>query len=526
MKFKKVHTEASAFFAAVVLVCLILSGCASTKVPQCFSEQPVVQVPYKNVIFDYDAAGKTKITEKEMEEDLEIIRYLLQYGYCGYQEAVSKGFDLDKVINDIRERSLAEKDFEGKVNSNTFNYICSLVMAENLPLNDTHLGFSGRSVVSKRSICYTNIFFEKKGDEYFVCKSDVPEITEGMKYTGNVENLFVYFEQEKKLYRFAAITKKAVKTVSISLDGEKYYSKIIEKKYPATISAKGGVRVTDKSLYCSMADCTFNYGNKTYGKAGAKSYEKLLAKAKENAHDKANIIFDLRTNSGGRYEYCAGLLTSVFFPKAGDLTNDYKELFEKNFSDNTFDVISPVTMQLWDYGKSISPEFYEKFYSEAYRNKKDSKSSAMKKYPCWYLEPVDFSYLQISEFPQSWFKGDVYVLMDMYTASAAEYFIAMLYELENPNIRIHLIGENSHGAVNYVEVSDFVIPNSNGWIHLPQTYCESKVFKENPNFAGESLGWTPELWTTNDNLLNSLIQITGDKDLEKALDGLNKKMLQ
>ena len=124
------------------------------------------------------------------------------------------------------------------------------------------------------------------------------------------------------------------------------------------------------------------------------------------------------------------------------------------------------------------------------------------------------------------YSGDIYVLTDKYSASCSEYSLAILYALsKNSDIKIHHIGENTRGAIFYIDPSTFVTPNSGAWMVLPTGRNYSDAFNH-PDFHGEGYGWFPEYWVTQYNLLNTLCNLIDDKELEKALQGLEKWQLQ
>ena len=86
------------------------------------------------------------------------------------------------------------------------------------------------------------------------------------------------------------------------------------------------------------------------------------------------------------------------------------------------------------------------------------------------------------------------------------------------------LGENSNGAVYYVNPRSFVTPYSGLWFYMPTNKSEPRIFNH-PSFKGEGLGWHPEYWVTKYNLANTLTNLIEDPELPQMLVGLEKNHL-
>ena len=96
---------------------------------------------------------------------------------------------------------------------------------------------------------------------------------------------------------------------------------------------------------------------------------------------------------------------------------------------------------------------------------------------------------------------------------------------EKADVKIHHIGENTQGAVFYINPHSKVLPNSGLWLYIPSARSRSGAF-DYPGFHGEGYGWFPEYWVTHYNLLNTLNNLIDDPELGTALQGLEKWQLQ
>jgi hypothetical protein len=179
---------------------------------------------------------------------------------------------------------------------------------------------------------------------------------------------------------------------------------------------------------------------------------------------------------------------------------------------------------------------FDKIEEDTYKEfKKTTKKYAIRNlfFPEREVFPINFAqWNPLSDSPSPDFKGNIYVLTNHNSASCSEYTIAYLKLIEEiantstasdiPQIRLYHIGENTNGAVSYFNPMVYNLPNSGIQLYFPSAYCPPF---DNPAFKGEGCGWHPDYWTTNRNLLNTLIQLTGDKELKDTLAGLDKRML-
>ena len=127
--------------------------------------------------------------------------------------------------------------------------------------------------------------------------------------------------------------------------------------------------------------------------------------------------------------------------------------------------------------------------------------------------------------PPTNFSGTIYILTDRYSASCSEYTMGVAYKLaEKLDFNVVHLGDNSNGAVYYVNPRSFVTPYSGLWFYMPTNKSEPRIFNH-PSFKGEGLGWHPEYWVTKYNLANTLTNLIEDPELPQMLVGLEKNHL-
>ncbi len=128
--------------------------------------------------------------------------------------------------------------------------------------------------------------------------------------------------------------------------------------------------------------------------------------------------------------------------------------------------------------------------------------------------------------PEPDFKCDIYILINRNSASCSEYSIALAYEFEKfDGIEVHLIGENTCGAVSFVNPRTIALPKSGYWFYMPTALnLDSEAFRH-PNYHGEGNGWYPEYWVTSFQIMSVLQNMIDDPDLAEALKGIERRHL-
>src|SRR5574344_1845096 len=121
-------------------------------------------------------------------------------------------------------------------------------------------------------------------------------------------------------------------------------------------------------------------------------------------------------------------------------------------------------------------------------------------------------------------RGNLYILIDRGTVSAAEFGIAFAY-LVNKN-KVILVGEKTLGAATSDVCLKYTLPNSKIEISLGDySYYNATFFSQNKRWNGDTKGFYPDYWCTQDTILPTLIELTKDEELAAELVGLEKGMV-
>lgn len=498
------------------------------------------------------------LSQKQQEEDFEYFKYYMQNVYINYEQMTANGFDIDKVIEDTKadyKRNLTNK---GDIANRDFCSSLSKILIQNFNIVDKHFGIYGKSL-SNNTFFFSNIYIKEEktssGSKYVVVKNQEEtfpdyikkaysnigssDIKPGQEYTGPKENLYEWFDGNQKIYRFGLMYKGETNFALIQIDGKPVKTPVISNWILENNKSQGFTE-TDDTLYLSLRDFMFEQSsNSELTAKKRKEFEKLCYNAKDKSKGKKNIIIDLRSNTGGELLRSAMILSNLLYDEK-DVSPELSQ-YLLNSVDEDYCLFSPVSgsmnrkftkNQIKNFFKTkknkIEDSEFDKFINKIYKKHQFNKIlNGFFELVIPYRKEVEFKYSKsnISIPPKVTFSGNIYVLTDNNSASSSEYTIALLHNMiKGTDINICQIGFNTNGAVFFFNPTTVVLPNSGCPITFPNAINKSTAFNL-PNFKGEGFGWYPDYWCTNQNLVNTLINLTDDKDLETALAGLEKSQL-
>ena len=500
---------------------------------------------------------KTTLTEKELNRDLDYIKHYMSTCYAGYDDMVEKGFNLDTAIENIYNNTKKEMH-NGVVASSVLITNTINELMEKNPLIDSHFSINGSGRYPYK-LYFSDLYFEEKQTttetKYFLTKiqrekidkeesflkKKVPltELPLNLEYTGSTQNLYKWFDGNKIIYRYGVFTNKEINFAYINLNNNKekipvYYFDRLESK-----TKNQSYKETNKTLYLSLQNFSFDNRSDVHYFYGHKEFQNLLDIAKEKSKNKENIILDLRSNGGGEPIRLSLLFANILYDNY-----DFDTLNQITLcaNENSTDVFSSTIAKrrLYSFFYDIKDFFkklkfrnkkekfeYEEYYDSIYKkqdriiNKQILPQLFFPSRKMITVEPQ----MEDKPLPPTNFSGTIYILTDRYSASCSEYTIGLAYKLaEKLNFNVVHLGENSNGAVYYVNPWTFVTPNSGLWFYMPTNKSEPRIFNH-PSFKGEGLGWHPEYWVTKYNLANTLTNLIEDPELPQMLVGLEKNHL-
>jgi hypothetical protein len=474
------------------------------------------------------------VSETKINEDLDSLKTYLTQCWVGYDEAVQKGFNIDRCIRKIKtdykrinfKHKHQKKDdvYNNGINNTAMTSAIIRNLSKYLPEEnkDEHFYITGEinngSIYPRLYQFYTNIFLEYLDGKYIVCKSDIKEIPIGSVYTGNLENVLPWIQEGKQIYRVGIKQKYYSETTKLNFNGKDIKVEITYIYNFNQIENHIGYLDTDNSIYVSLSDCRLASEDKDKHEKLENEFEEVLNKISNNNYKKY-LILDLRGNGGWFPNYPTEILSSYFYG------ND--KIKARNF--NNF-------LKVFDYGSITldSLEIAKKQYEFALENKGFPDiwvNSAFEHYQELLKTPKrvynGLEFLPMGQLPQiktKDYNGKVIILMDIQTGSAAEYGIALSYFEDKDSVI--LIGDKTSGRVDFGGVYDYVLPNSKVIISL-STIDFRKIagLAHNSHWHGDTLGFYPDYYATDENILDTIVYVTQDKELTHVLNGIEKQLL-
>lgn len=459
------------------------------------------------------------VSFEQLKNDVSSLKYLLQTSYSGYEDAVQRGFDLEKFEQNILSEflnSIYDK------NSISTDKICYVVYNELKKfIIDSHFTLcslnSYYSLCIRNRILYSNIYVREKNGKYFVVESDIPEIKKKTEFTGSKENLFLYSSKGKNIYRIGFI--KTIESsaendyieneIELSFNNEN--KKVLMKNYDSIKNTKifFGKQETKDTGYLSLSTFDLPDMKSNFRKYAERSFEKYINSSVE-FNNKKNVIIDLRGNSGGNNYYSNKFLSSLYKNKIlsdSELQNVKTLDNDVNYTE-AYNYSSPwIANTMNNYFSQMGMmDFIFSYIQSDIENFKTEPKKIIRKW-------IDTSSEDIGECN---FTGKVIIIVDRNSASTSEDTIQLAKRLFGKNC--YLVGENSRGCFSYGNILPYQLPNKSLCLYVPST-----IFKNYENakyFNIEGNGFLPDYWSTNEDLLETLVAITGDKSLRKVLQGI------
>lgn len=478
---------------------------------------PFIVMSAKLPHYKFKVEEKEQITKKEMEEDLQWMKYFLENAWINYDESVENGLDLDAVFDKIRSYAKPNFSHEGYITTFEFGRSIYSAFESEKTLNDYafYLYYDGywHNPKNTYAIFYSDVYFEKIGDEYFVCESKVPEIKKGEKYLGIEKNLYKWSVNED-IYRFAILANSNMTVASIKTsDGVKHVP--VSEHFVGDNNEHCNILSTEDSIYFSLSQGRNDNGN--YIEKNARFREKLdamLPEIRSIVDKKKNVIVDLRSSVINYDFYLTDAGTSVLFPWNETYRNECRQFWNSLAYDQSI-LISPVTFREFTMNSVRDrSDFFLKTYKKETRDAViHGNKTLVHSSPSGWTELPHFD-----RTPN--FKGTIYVLMNKDT-SAETAILSLLTATD----KVVLIGENTRGRLKYYSGGmSYYLQNSGIVMNFSYLRNNNPAVDFNPKYK-EGYGIIPDYWRTNDKILETLIDLTGDNNLNDLLDGLEKGAL-
>ena len=339
-------------------------------------------------------------------------------------------------------------------------------------------------------VYYSELYFVKENNSYIVYKN-YKNIKKGMRYTGNPENILQTVYNNKILYRYANFSPTIIKNSIVSIEDKEYKVPVFGNVGSIKKHKDYDFKNIDNSVYLKIETC--NYQDEAQEKHFFNDSKKII-KAFSN---QKNIIFDFRNNIGGFTKYLDQFV--------------YALIYDKVTKDND--------LEFSEWSRNLNAG-EKRINTETMINKTRSVGLAPSDYLNYCLQNLDKKYLDNIEEEQvtltPWFNGKIYILINPLTCSAAEDFILRLKKIWGSNVII--IGQNSNGSVDFIDVYRYVLPNSKIRLSLCAVdFRETNLLKEEC-WHGDTMGIYPDYWCKPNEISNILSLLADNEKLKKYIE--------
>ena len=474
------------------------NGMAGTKL---ISEK---NVEYQDVLceqFDYQRFFRSEVSYDDFLEDTKNLIYLLETAYAGFEDMLEKGFNSDNFFKDC-EDIFKTKQFitTYEISNYYYEYLKNYI-------NDTHcfinsLNFS-KNFVKTVCVFFSDLYLIEKKEKFFVIKSNNLDLPLNSEVNIQMEYLFKYLSEGKNIYRVGKLADYSDKNVNVSfyLSGKKYELKCESNSSFSTqrvIEDLIGYDEieTEKTGYIRIK--TFmDFPKETGYRNELDKIYSDFAYAGKKFRTKEYVILDLRGNGGGQSLHPSKFLNNLVCDKEIENFGSFNSVF----------LISPAIFQVMQTKLKTT-------YSE-----NDFVYKEYKQFMKLYKKTKKISFLCMPKKERkkikSKFKGKLIIVVDKGTASSSELIVSHAKELFGKSDQIILVGENTFGCFNYGNIFHYQLRNSGISISLAQFEME------NPPIT-EGLGYFPDYWTTKDDMIKALVNITGDEELLEKTKDINE----
>lgn len=465
---------------------------------------------YREVLCDRDGYYnfiKDEITFNQALEDVELFTYLLENAYSGYDDLKSKEFK----IQALRENF----PFTKENNVNTDELLSYFDEQLKPYINDFHFCLVGQNKqVFYRApirIFFSDIFLLKSNDQFKVIKTDNPNIKIGDIYNDSPDYLFLYPSEGKDVYRLGMFLqnkeKKGNNFIELLFNNKKISVSCSKTNSQLKKSSDTSYKkiVTNESVYFylpTLMEPNIHWDNFAKYEEMYKRFVTLGLRYGE----KKNYIIDFRGNGGGNDLYCQKFLANLLFCESGkNEIKNYKK-YEKYMPFSSTNLYSPPILQAIKWNGNNLRKENDSYFNKIYKFMKKNNFNRIK---------IENSKKGINKKVN--FSSKLIVIMDKNTCSSGESFVYLANPLLEEGKNLFYIGENSGGCFNYGNVMCYQLPNSGIAIYLPSLKMKSGIIEE-------CKGYMPDYWAFNEDIVQALMNITGDVELSEKLKDINNNL--
>lgn len=468
--------------------------------------------------FGYQKWFKEEISYNQAIEDLDTLVYLLKSAYAGYDDAVKRGLEIDQIIDSFKNSNTENQNIKvSDLNEFIYDFFKPYIQDSHFCIESKDLA---NTCVTQYRVLYSNIYVKKIEDAFVVEKSDNQDFKIGETLKIESENLFLYPSEGENVYRIGYMTSLNKNEMWVNVSYSGMQRKILCNIDTVHLSCNKldlyKEVETRNSVYIFIPTLIDLEKSNPLRIIVDENYKKLKS-VSERYGNKQYVILDLRTNSGGNDYYALRLLSNLFYAEKDCSDNTTKKNMNKLkktnllYEENRIDYISPtiIRAETWFKNHCLTDDsnFLEKFDLDKKLLKDEHKKIAVKN------NKKNKPKMQSAKY-----KGKLIILTGKNTASSAESTVFYAEKIFSHSEQLIVLGENTMGCTAYGNVWCYQLHNSGIALHLPS------FISGNSKICPEGLGFNPNYWATNEDIIPAIVNVTGDEELFEKLKDINNNL--
>ena len=480
-----------------------------------FTKKKLKKKNIKNKIIPYDLATLPKYAEVEeisleqMENDLEEFCYILENCYAGFEEAKTKGLNIDnekKAVISIWNKTPVVKisDFAESLYQKFSPYISDTHFTIKSSNKNTPINYH---FIKNLNIYFSDLYVIKKDGKIYVNETPDKSIKTGsiIQLENIADYLFEYPAKGNNIYRLGILSEKNQSEIIIKINDK-------EVVLPVCRELSNNEGFSFKIKECNKA-IWIRYNRCYYNNEEQKEQIHDFSNTADKCKNKDVIILDIRGNHGGDDSYSLQFYSDLYFnnkKKSEKFLCKYKAPEKWIFS------LASIKAAKYEYNRfcDLSVQANKKMLNKIIKIEKK-----LNRKPQLLIERVLESKV---DFKDPVYKGKIIILTDNGVASSGESILEQAYLFFKKKNQVIQIGTNTVGCASFGNLLSYHLSNSGLQISCGFTDYSENVSKSK-KFKGEGKGYYPDYWCSVKDLkktIESVLNVNKEDELFTFINDL------